>query len=434
MEKCKKIILWSHLLNKRFLRKPLLLLLLCLIPLTALLARRLPAGQSDLLSVGVCAGSPDDSLAEETIKSLVRGKNNNAVRYIEYRSEKSMKEAIYEGEIRFGFLFPEDLSELISAYAKVSGTGSGGALSMIGQALGVGKNEDVDIDTMNHNAIRVFCGSNDIVTKLEKEQLFGSIYGQIEIFVLKAWMDTHAADFPMSKEHRDAYLEQSMAKYSGTLTGSAAANDNATETERTSAGTADFFQLSYLNGDLIDDNDLDQYYLSPMRGLLAVSLVLICFSACLFLMQDREKGLFVWLSPRFLPFFNYLYLLIPLVDGGIFAYLALWISGSLKKGQGGLELCLWILYLLAVCGFSNLIRVLTRRMTLFSATIPIVIMGCLFLTPIFFDVRILPQVQAAFPPYLYLKALHSSGFPEAALPIFLYASVTSAVSIALDRR
>lgn len=416
MSRIKKILLWAVLLNKRFLRKPLFLLLLCLIPLIAFLSRWMPAGSGNLLTVGLCPGNRNDSFAGQVIDRLVDERSGGVVRYVRYNSEDSLSEAVYKGDIRLGFLFPDDLTALVSAYAKVSYENNESALSMLGEALGISRKETVDKEGMKANAIRVICGSNDIVTKMEKEHLFGNLYDDIEIFVLKAFMDVHAADLPMSKEERDAFLEKEM-------TGSDSGEN--------------FFQLADADGKIIEDRALDLYYLSPLRGLLAVTLILICFAACLFLTQDNRKGLFVWLHPAFRSLFNYLYVLIPVIDGGIFAYLALRLSGAMDLSSSGAndaagagrELFLWILYLLAVTGFSNLVRVLTRRAAVFSAAIPIVVMGCLFLTPIFFDLRIIPAVQAALPTYFYLKAIGQTGF---VMPLCLYALITGAVSVAID--
>lgn len=405
MRSIKKFFLWSFLLNRRFLKKPLFLFLLCLIPLTTLLARQIPGESTSLLSVGVCAGQAEDELTARVLAQLTQSDQSSAVRYIRYHNEKQLRQAVFDGDVRLGFLFPKDLSALFSSFAAVPASGTGGALSILGQAFGASDSEAVDKNGMQKNAIRVICGSNDIVTKMEKEQLFGKLYPEIERYVLKAWMDVHADDFSTDKEKRDAWLDRALSD---------------------STVIGNFFQLSYLNGDLIQDQELNTYYLSPLRGLLAITLILICFAACLFLMQDNQRQLFVWLSPSLRPWLHYLYLLIPVLDGGLFAFIALSVSGV---GSGLSELAPFLLYLPAVCGFSNLVRVLTGKMTLLSASIPIVVMGCLFLTPVFFDLQIIPALQAVLPTAFYLRTLHGA---STLLPLSLYAAVTSGASILID--
>lgn len=49
MRSIKKFFLWSFLLNRRFLKKPLFLFLLCLIPLTTLLARQIPGDRKSVV-------------------------------------------------------------------------------------------------------------------------------------------------------------------------------------------------------------------------------------------------------------------------------------------------------------------------------------------------------------------------------------------------
>ena len=143
-------------------------------------------------------------------------------------------------------------------------------------------------------------------------------------------------------------------------------------------------------------------------------------------MQDNQRQLFVWLSPSLRPWLHYLYLLIPILDGGLFVFIALSVSGV---GSGLSELAPFLLYLPAVCGFSNLVRVLTGKMTLFSASIPIIVMGCLFLTPVFFDLQIIPALQAALPTAFYLRSLHGT---STLLPLTLYAAITSGASVLID--
>lgn len=403
MNMLKKGLLWFYLLNKRFLKKPLLLLLFCLIPLISALAGNLPLGNADLLKVGLCTDNKEDSLALDAIDALC-GRKGGAVRYISYKKGDALRAAVRKGDIQLGFLFPRDFPALLESYAQVPEQ-SDGVLDLLGQAVGLSESQDVDLKGMEKNQIQVICANNDVITKLEKEQLFGNLYDVISDHVLKAWMDAHTSAFPMSKEERDAWLDSHYEE---------------------NAVTQNFFRLKYLSGERILDSRLDSYYLAPMKGLLAIILVLICFATCMFLTQDYKKGRFVWISTEKRPLFHYVYLLIPLTDGGIFAYLALFFLGLL---QGPYELPAFILFLFSAAGFSNLVRILTVKESFFSASIPIVCMGCLFLTPVFFDLRIVPFLQGAFPTYYYLKALHDQA---AFLPLALYAVLTGTFSVLLD--
>lgn len=365
------------LLNRRFLRKPLLIFLLCLIPLIALLMRHLPAGDESLIRVGIAADNKEDALASSVIRRLVSVENSSAVRFVRYETGSRLHAAVQKEEVLLGFLLPDDLSALFEAYATVP-KDSGGVLSAFTGALSIASGTSSDPEqkkAMADNAIRVICPSNDIVTKLEKEQFFGKLYSDIELSVLKCWLDARADDLSMTKEERDRFIDEAMAGYSVDVP---------------------FFRMTFQNGDTVLEGEASNYFLSPLKGMLAITLILVCFAAALFLMQDSARGLFVWVRPARLPFFHYLYLLIPTLDAGLFACIALALSGALQSGN---ELPAFLLDLLCTVGFTNLLRVCLRRMPVFSATIPIVIMACLFLTPVFFDIRLVPALQACLPPY-----------------------------------
>jgi hypothetical protein len=190
----------------------------------------------------------------------------------------------------------------------------------------------------------------------------------------------------------------------------------------------DFFDLEYLDGTPVKEDEIDRYIASPMRGLLAVLLTLTGFAAILYLAQDCQEGRFVWIPAHLHPIFHYLYLLIPLIDVALAVFVALFLGGSFTRIS--VELPALLLLVLQVAGFSNLLRILLRRKDFMASSIPILICACLFLTPVFVDLSILEPLQMLLPPYLYLKTIHGN------LPIWymaIYAAITGICSMLIDR-
>ena len=65
-----------------------------------------------------------------------------------------------------------------------------------------------------------------------------------------------------------------------------------------------------------------------------------------------------------------------------------------------------------------------------ASSIPILICACLFLTPVFVDLKIFEPIQMLLPPYLYLKSIHGN------LPLWylaVYALIALVTSVLIDR-
>jgi len=400
MKRVKKVLVWAVLLNKRFLRRPLFLLLLALVPLLVAVVYTLPRENGSLIRVAVCAPGKEDKAADQAIRHLVSDRSP-VVYYYRCSTKSQLKADVKSGKARLGYVFPEKLSALFDAYGSMDDTDVSSALAILGNVMGSGSKG------LQKYAITVVCGSNDVVTKLAREQLYGMLFDDLEESVLLSWMDAHAADFPDSAKQRDAFLKKAMDDYRISY---------------------NFIRLSYLDGETIQDDQTGDYMSAPIRGLLCILLVLTAFASNLFLMQDIDSGRLVWMKQGRRALFHYFCHLVPVADAGIAVWLALSFSDTFLGVSK--ELPAYLLFLLCAVGFANLIRVLLRRMTLYSACLPIVLMGCLFLTPVFMDLVVFEPVQILLPPYLYLKSLHGA-FPLRDLA--LYAGLTGVLSISLDR-
>jgi len=368
----------AFLLNKRILKQPVFLILLALVPLLVLGVNLISFETGSLVTAAVAPGSPDDSSALALIRNLTHD-HSPAVRYISCRDGEAAKEAVASGEARIGIVFPPNLDELFAAYgAQETADLSAGALAMIGSLFGSGSNN------MKEHQIICYTATNDIVAKMTREQLFGKMYRDMETAVVKVWLRSHPEIGSYTETERDEFAEQIR-----------------------SGDVEDFnyFELQYLDGETITDEEAGRYIASPMRGLLAVLLTLTALAAVLYLCDDIRKGRFIWISPLKRPLFYFACILLPIGDLGIAAYAALYLSGNFTSWRR--ELPCMLLFGLCAAGFANLLRILLRRMNLIAACVPIILCACLFLTPVFIDLVILEPVQILLPTYLYLKSIHS---------------------------
>lgn len=403
MKNIKHLSLWMILLNKRILKQPLFLLLIALVPLLVFGVGRLSQESSSLVTAAVAPRSDQDEASALLIRSLVES-SSSAVRYISCADEESLRETVSSGQARIGFLLPEELDALFEAYGSQKTKNlSEGAAALLGVLLG-GESAS---DEMHQHAISSFAATNDVISKITREQLFGKLYPSLEKAVLKTWLKIHPEIGSMNETQRELFVEETLSAYEDQY---------------------DYFDLEYLDGTKVEDDEIDRFIASPMRGLLAVLLTLTGLAAVLYLTEDCRRGRFVWIPSHLQAFFRWAYLLIPLSDVALAMLAALCAGRSFTRAS--VEIPALILLIFQIAGFSNLLRILLRKRAYMASSIPILICACLFLTPVFVDLTILQPVQMLLPPYLYLKAIHGN------LPLWymaVYAAVSGSVSILLDR-
>ncbi len=402
MKRLQRIALWTHLLNKRILKQPLFLFLIAMVPVLVFGVGRLSQESSSLVTAAIAPGSPEDETAALLIDSLVDG-STSAVRYLSCADEESVRKAISTGHARIGFVLPKSMDALFEAYGTQETKNlSEGALVMMGALLG----GSTASEAMQKNAITCYVPTNDVVSKVTREHLFGKMYPLLERAVLKTWLKVHPEVGTMTDEEKETFVEETMASYEEDY---------------------NFFRLEYMDGTPVKEEEINRYIASPMRGLLAVLLTLTGFASILYLSQDCRKNRFVWIPPSLQAPFHYVYLLIPLFDIAFAVFAALLAGGSFTNF--GHEIPALILLVLQVAGFSNLLRVVLRKRSLMASSIPIFISACLFLTPVFVDLSIIEPVQMLLPPYLYLKSIHGN------LPLWymaVYAAISGIASIIID--
>ncbi|MCM1192069.1 MAG: hypothetical protein NC123_12150 [Butyrivibrio sp.] len=163
------------------------------------------------------------------------------------------------------------------------------------------------------------------------------------------------------------------------------------------------FRMEYLDGGPVEDSS---YLLAPVRGILALWLVLCGFAGAMYYMQDEQRGVFSGLSAKRRLFWALGVQSVLLCDGVAVMLAALKIAGVFTTWSR--EIPAAVLLGSSVLVFCNLVRLLCRRQEQLGSCIPLLLAGMLILCPVFLDINGLRPIQYLLPPYYYLKSIHTT--------------------------
>ena len=355
----RKAFTWFLLLQKRLLKKPLFLLILLLTPLLVVGMRQIASKESGILRVYLYEEPSEEGLTESTeylIKPLME--KRGLIHYEVTDDVEAAKEAIALGEADALWIMPGNLTEQITRF----------------------------LSGRSKNLITIVCRDETVYLSLAREQMYGYLYPVISKEMAWRFMINTRELRKVDKEAMRATFEEYMIK------------------DRIPNNLVRVTHLD--NAEFKGIQEGRSYLTTPLRGILALLVLFAAFAVTLFCMQDRQRGLLDWLPVRNPHAYCLGYLLIGAADAAAAAYLALYLSGSFTMWPR--ELLLMVLYVFSVCGFSLLLSRLLRSIWIFGATIPVWLLACIVLTPVFIAVPGFPLIQYVLPPYYYLKALHDN--------------------------
>ncbi len=241
-----------------------------------------------------------------------------------------------------------------------------------------------DNGTQNRPVITAYRRNDSTQTMLIDEMVASGMYEFIAFEIL----DEHVS----KKTNRDArdVLKKKFDKYQNTQA---------------------FIEFQYADGSKNKSLSLGNanYMLLPVRGMIAILILLAGMTGTLFFYEDKKKNCFVWLRGRDSGVIPRLYLIAPLALAGIAGILSLFLTGL--ASSIGNELLTLFLYLITITVFCDFLRQILPRMELFLTVIPFFIGGSLILCPVFANLgdslAIVSVLQKLTPVYYYLNALHS---------------------------
>lgn len=340
------------LLNKRLFKTYSFLVILCLVPLLVAGVRLGSREDSGIAKILLYLPNPGDELAFQIASGLME---DNGVLYYELcNSEEEARKAVEGFQADALWIFPEDMRETL-ADGVVSGLG------------------------VQEGTVAIVQREDDVRMLFTRQILCAKLY---PAFSYELYVDFVRNTCGMP-EVTDEELKEA---YSSTLV------------------EGSLFRMEYLDGGSVEEDS--DYLLAPIRGILALWLVLCGFAGAMYYMQDEHRGFFSGLPMGRRLFWAFGVQGVLLCDGVAVMLAALKVAGVFTTWRR--EVLSVVLLGSSVLVFCNLIRLLCRRPERLGSCIPLVLTGMLILCPVFLDINGLRPIQYLLPPYYYLKSIHTT--------------------------
>lgn len=346
MKTIRRFFLWSGLLLKRLLRRPAYMAVLLLVPLFAVAIALFSRQESGVLTIALALEDPNDPAAQAAVGRLTGEESILLFEIVE--DEDSARESVRSGRSDAAWIFRAGLEKKLERFAQR------------GHAA----------------AVTVLEREDSVFLRLAREKLFAAIYPETSFALFKDYL---ASELGAEELDRDV-LQRYYA--SGAM-------------------ADEILRFETLEGEPIDTGD--SYLTAPLRGVMALLLVLCGMASGLYCYQEEQNGSYTWLSVRarrWLPLLSHLIAILP---AALAALLAMALAG-VTVGLGR-ELGLFLLYVPAAALFCELLRCLCPRQEHYGALIPVLTAAMLVLCPVFLDLKLLQPLRLLLPPTWLLRAV-----------------------------
>ncbi len=352
MKKTKKALIWYLMFSKRLLHKFSFIFLLCLIPAVIPLMNTVLSDDAGILKIVLCC-EDDDPSSKKAIDTLQN--SDGIIQYSVSHSKEQAMEAVRKFKADAAWIFRNNLSEAINQYA---------------------------LDESSDPLVHIIQREETVPLQISRELLHGALYGDI---VYSVYSDFVKKNVLPENSVSDSQLRE-------------------------------YYESTQRNGDIIKTERLNSsvplmetnYLTAPLRGILALLIMLCTMAAALYFLKDQSEGKYDWLPPqkRLIPAFA------SCLSASVFSAVAVFVSFQFTGLTTGFcrDLLGMILYVCCTTGFCINLCTLFRSPGKLGATIPGLIIIMLVLSPIFFNGTELRPIRLCLPPYYYLQSTYNNDY------------------------
>lgn len=358
MSSLRRFFLWYALLSKRLLKRPAYLAVLLLIPLFAAAISLFSRQDSGVVTVALCLEDPADPSARAAADRLLDGES--ILRCLQYEDADAARAAVRSGRTDAAWIFSPNFQSGLTAYVRY---GSGRLITVVER-------------------------EENVFLMLAREKLYAALYPELSFDLFRNYLVRELGAEGLTEEQlRTAYASGFSAD--------------------------ELIRFTYVDGTEIQQDG--RYLAAPLRGILALLLLLCGLSSGMYCYREEREESFVWLPERrrrLLPVLCHLTAMVP----AALAVLAALYLGGLWLGLGR-EVLMLLLYLPSCALFCEILRCLSPREEHYGALIPILAVAVLVLCPVFVSLPFRLPFQDVLPTAWYLKASFSE---KALLPMLYY--------------
>lgn len=323
-------------------------MILCMVPLLVA-GLRLAAGQeSGIATIVLCMKNPSDELSVRVVEQLKE--DDSLLRYITCETEEEARGLVESFKADAAWIFPENLQECLQKAA---------AYKLVEPVVSVVERED--------NISLIF----------SREILCSALY---PYFSYEVYADFVRDDLGLTVDGADLQAAYELVLVEESL-----------------------FRIEYFDGQAVEEGS---YLLAPVRGILALWLVLCGFAASMYFIQDEKRGTFSWMPVKHRLWMAFGFHAVLLSDAAVILLIACKFAGVFTVWYK--ELVNAIMFMGCTLVFCNLVRLLCGTLERLGSCIPILLMGMAVLCPVFLNVNRFRPLQYLLPPFYYLQATHST--------------------------
>lgn len=172
------------------------------------------------------------------------------------------------------------------------------------------------------------------------------------------------------------------------------------------------FEMGYVDQPEGDETQVN-YLMMPLRGILALWLLLCGVAASMYYIEDDKNSLFIWWKTKFPLLRDFLYYLVIILIPSIMVLIGLVYGGVFTKPLR--EIVALLAYDFAIICLASVLRLLIRGIKGLGIITPILIMSSAILAPVFIDLKEGRFLQKLFPTFHYLYCIHDEYFVKSLL-------------------
>lgn len=372
MRKNQRLLLLFLLFSKRLLKRVSFWLLLGAAPLLVWGLEKLSTGESGVLHILLCQENREDPLSGEITGRLLSGKS--VIQYELVERQEDACAMVESGQGDAAWIFPDGMQERLNRF-------TGG-------------------EYWEGGLLRVVEREDNVALRLAREKLFGALYSHASYSLYRSFV------------HDDLGLE--------------ADEETLLQGYESGAVEGSLFQHVYANGYGYPPDAAGQDYLvAPVRGMLALLVLLGSLTGTMYFLRDREQG--VLDAVPYAGRERYLYLHQLTVTGivAVAVLAALRLSGVF---MGWRREAVWMTVYVVMCMcFCRLLRRLCGTLRRLAVTVPVLMLASFVLCPVFFPSGQWKALSYLLPPFYYLNGVYDGSY---VFKMIFYCVFISAVDFA----